>query len=200
MLHLYPVRAVLTAIVALSAFALLATMYSGLVGRLGFIHDVRLVASLSSSVAATLYVVSHLAWRWLPIVRRAIFPYLGGRWVGELRFEGLDGQEMRIISLNIEHTPYRLSMVLDSAESTSQTLTVHAERVPGADGGRLYYVFVNRRKEGLPGAGDTYRGLAVMRIEQGSGTLHGDYFTERRRTGTLFLSMVQRHPWWMPWK
>ena len=200
MLHFYPIRLVLTTAFALAALVLLAAAYDGLVGRLGFLHDARAVAGLSSTAALTLYVASHVIWRWIPLVRRLLFPYLGGHWAGELRFEGPKGPEARTVTLDIEHTPFRLTLALESEESTSRTLTVHAERLPGPDGSRLYYVFANRRKEGLPGGGDTYRGLAVLRLDAERDVLHGDYFTERKGSGTLFLSLVARHPWWMPWK
>ena len=90
---------------------------------------------------------------------------------------------------------------MDSEESTSFTLVVQADRDPDFDHYKLYYVYLNSRKEGVSGAGNRYRGLAVLRVETGNGLeLKGDYFTETHRKGTLHLSRTRSHPWWKLWR
>jgi hypothetical protein len=65
----------------------------------------------------------------------------------------------------------------------------------------IYYVYLNERKEGVPGAGNRYRGLAVLRVEMsGHPALHGDYFTEQLGGGKLQLSRRRCYPWWTLWK
>jgi hypothetical protein len=80
-------------------------------------------------------------------------------------------------------------------------LLVHAERNRDFERYRLYYVYLNERKEGFANGGERYRGLAVMRIEPGTRLkLQGDYFTETHRQGTLRLTLNARHPWWVLWR
>lgn len=80
-------------------------------------------------------------------------------------------------------------------------MIVQAERDAGINRDRLYYIYLNERKEGVAGAGHSYRGLAVLRVEMANGLrLHGDYFTERLGKGRLRLEREQGHPWWALWK
>jgi hypothetical protein len=201
MLHLLPIRRVLTVVIGLGALMVLAAAYAGWVGTGDAMHDARRVIGWSSSAAIVLTVLSFAAWRWIPILQQLTFPYLGGRWSGELHFDGPHGVGTRAVTLTINHTPFQITLILDSAESTSRTLVVHAERDPGVNRDRLYYVFLNERKEGVAGAGERYRGLAVMRVEFADHpTLYGDYFTERHQSGKLQLSINYHHRWWMIWR
>ncbi|WP_449288606.1 Cap15 family cyclic dinucleotide receptor domain-containing protein [Marinibaculum pumilum] len=146
-------------------------------------------------------IVPYAVWRWVSGVQRWIFPYLGGQWSGSLEFQGPRGTGKREVTLTVRHSLLHIVLILDSAESTSRTLVVHADRDAGINRDRLYYVYLNERKEGTPGAGDSYRGLAVLRVEwSGCLALVGDYFTERQGGGTLLLQRSQSHPWWALWK
>jgi hypothetical protein len=143
----------------------------------------------------------YFLWRFVPAVQALIFPYLGGHWSGHLRFTGRRGSGKRNVTLTVDHTPLSLKMVLNSDESFSKTLAVHAERDQEAMRKRLYYVYLNERKEGVSGAGETYRGLAIMRVESDKGLkLHGNYFTEKGQSGILTLSRNVAHPFWSFWK
>lgn len=201
MLHLLPIRHLLAVTVALVALAVLAAVYAGVVGTGNALDDVKWVIRSSSTAAVLLSLLPYAAWRWMPALQRITFPYLGGDWTGELEFQGPNGVGTRQVVLIIKHSLLRIVLILDSAESTSRTLVVHAERDAGISRDRLYYVYLNERKEGTPGAGDRYRGLAVLRIEMSRRpTLHGDYFTERQGIGTLQLQRRRSHPWWALWK
>lgn len=201
MLHLLPIRKLLTVIVALVGLAVLAAVYAGVVGSGDAIADVKWIIRYASLAALALTIVPYAAWRWLPSLQRLTFPYLGGDWTGELVFQGPKGTGTREITLAVSHSLLRIVLVLDSAESTSRTLVVHAERDVGINRDRLYYVYLNERKEGVPGSGERYRGLAVLRVEMSTPpTLHGDYFTERKGTGKLRLERLRSHPWWALWK
>lgn len=201
MLHLLPLRYLLTVIVVLIASAVLAAVYAGAVGTGDALADVKSIIRLAPSIALVLMFLPYLAWRWVPSLQRAIFPYLGGEWAGELQFQSQKGPQTREVTLTINHTLFRVVLILDSAESTSRTLVVHVDRDAGINRDRLYYVYLNERKEGVPGAGDRYRGLAVLRVEISNClALHGDYFTERRGSGKLKLSRRRCHPWWALWK
>jgi len=201
MLHLLPIRLVLRVFAALVAVTVVSASYAGWVGKGDVVHDMAIVIRWSSGLATATIVFLFICWRWLPPVQLFIFPYLGGRWSGVVRFTAEGGPDHRQVRLEIKHTLFRMRLLLDSDESTSSTLVVHAERNPDFQRYRVYYIYLNERKEGVPGAGDRYRGLAVLRVEWGSQPqLQGDYFTETERRGTLHLRRDEGHPWWTLWR
>jgi hypothetical protein len=201
MLHLLPMRRLLAVIVGLVALTVLAAVYGGVVGRGNALDDVRWIIQTASISAVLLTLLPYAVWRWVPRLQRVTFPYLGGDWSGKLEFHGPGGAGTREVTLTIRHSLLKVVLILDSAESTSRTLVVHAERDRGLNRDRLYYVYLNERKEGLPGAGDRYRGLAVLRVEiSHHAILHGDYFTERQSAGKLQLQRRRPNPWWVLWK
>jgi len=201
MLHLLPVRLILKAIAALVAIAVLTASYAGWVGNGGIAHDMAAVTRWSSSLATAAIILLYVSWRWVPTVQLSIFPYLGGRWSGVLCFTSKHGPEHRDVHLEIKHTLFDIKLFLDSNESTSSTLVVHAERNPDFQRYRIFYVYLNERKEGVEGAGVRYRGLAVMRVEWGpQPELQGDYFTETNSSGTLHLKRDEGSPWWKLWR
>jgi SMODS-associating 2TM, beta-strand rich effector domain len=201
MLHLLPIRLLLTGSVALFGVAVLAAGYAGLIGTGDTLSDVTRIIRWSSTAALMLMFVPYAAWRWVPRFQRLTFPYLGGEWVGELKFSGSNGTGVRKVTLNIRHSLLRVVLILDSVESTSRTLAVHAERDVGINRDRLYYIYLNERKEGVVGAGERYRGLAVLRVEMDDkARLYGDYFTEKNGNGTISLTLRQPNQWWAIWK
>jgi SMODS-associating 2TM, beta-strand rich effector domain len=201
MLHLLPVRLVLQVFAVLVAITVVAASYAGWVGKGDPVHDMAIVIRWSSGLATAAIVLLFISWRWVQPVQRLIFPYLGGRWSGVLRFDAGRGPSHRDVRLEIKHTLFGIRLLLDSDESTSSTLVVHAERNPDFQRYRIYYVYLNERKEGVPGAGDRYRGLAVLRVEWGpQPELQGNYFTEANRSGTLHLKQDERYPWWKLWR
>jgi hypothetical protein len=201
MLHLLPIRYLLAAFAALVGLAVLTATYAGVIGTGNASADVRWIIHWSSTAALAAIVISFAAWRWIGKLQSLIFPYLGGEWIGELHFNGQTGAGTRPISLTIYHSIFRVSLILESLESTSRTLVVQADRDSNINRDRLYYVYLNERKEGVSGAGDRYRGLAILRVDSSKKlTLRGDYFTERQSIGTLSLVRQRSHPWWALWK
>lgn len=201
MLNLLRVRYLLTAIVSLIALTTLGAAYAGIIGTGDALAEVITIFRLAPTVALILIVLPYTAWRWMPSLQRAIFPYLGGEWAGELEFESKCGTETRPVTLIINHSLLRILLILDSAESTSRTLIVQVDRDSLINRDRLYYVYLNERKEGVAGAGQHYRGLAVLRVEMSSSpTLYGDYFTEQQSRGKIKVERKIRHPWWAIWK
>jgi SMODS-associating 2TM, beta-strand rich effector domain len=78
--------------------------------------------------------------------------------------------------MEIKHTLFDLRLLLDSKQSSSRTLVVQAERDPDFARYRLYYVYLNERRDGFENAGVRYRGLAVMSVKPASQPeLHGNY-------------------------
>jgi hypothetical protein len=201
MLHLLPIRLVLRTFAALAGLSVLAASYAGLVGTGDIVRDLTILSRWSATLAIAVIALLYVLWRWVPVVQIAIFPYLGGRWSGVVRFDTEHGPDERAVELEIKHTLFAMRLLLDSRESTSSTLVVHAERDPDFQRFRIYYAYLNERKEGVPGAGERYRGLAILRVDWGSHPqLQGNYFTEVHRRGTLHLTLDAAHPWWKLWR
>ena len=201
MLNLIPVKAILSTSFILSGLAVLAAGYAGIVGDGNAFADAYTVMKYSLSAAAILPVLLYFGWRSSASVQSWIFPYLGGTWSGKLKYSGPRGHGNRTVRLDISHTLLTMKLVLDSKESTSSTLVVHAERDTETKRRRLYYAYLSERKEGVSQAGYAYRGLAIMRIEGRERLrLYGDYFTELGQFGTLSLSRKSTNPFWAFWK
>jgi hypothetical protein len=201
MLHLLPIRWLLRFAFGIVGLAVLSAVYAGWIGTGEPTRDALLLLRWSSILALGAIVLVFAAWRWVPPIQRFIFPYLGGRWSGSIRFEEKGGFQERDITLEIKHTLFGMRLLLDSEQSTSWTLAVHAERDEHFERYRLFYVYLNERKFGFPGGGQHYRGLAVIRIELGDQPrLEGNYFTDTDREGTLHLKLEALHPWWKLWR
>jgi len=201
MLHLLPIRWLLRASFTIFSLAVLSAVYAGRIGGGEFAHDASILFGWSSIGAIGFIVFSYGGWRWIPAAQRLIFPYLGGQWSGFIRYEDSDGAHRLDVTMEIKHTLFGLRMLLDSRQSSSRTLAVHAERDPDFERYRLYYVYLNERKDGFTNAGERYRGLAVMSVATGAQLgLDGNYFTDTDRRGTLHLTAVTLHPWWKLWR
>jgi hypothetical protein len=184
-----------------SRLALLTDLYAGQIGGGEVVHDASMLLGWSSVAAVAVIAVSFAAWRWIPASQRLVFPYLGGRWSGFIEYEEKRVSHRINVTMEIKHTLFGVRMLLDSRESSSRTLAIQAERDPDFDRYRLYYIYLNERKDGFVNAGVSYRGLAVMSITPGARPeLHGNYFTDTNRRGTLHLTAQALHPWWKLWR
>lgn len=189
------------ALAALAAISLGGFIYAGWANDSSIIAKISLVVRWAGSLVTLASVLLFAAWRWISPLQRYVFPYLGGTWAGTLEFGEESDEQTREVKLEVKHLLTSITMILESAESTSRTLVVHAEKDQHFDRYRLYYVYLNERKEGTKGAGDRYRGLAVIRVELGRPMkLTGDYFTETKRRGTLWLEQVEANSWWKLWR
>jgi hypothetical protein len=201
MLHLLPIRWLLRVSLAIFALAVLSAVYVGRIGGGEVARDASLLFGWSSIAAVSIIVFLFGAWRWIPAVQRMIFPYLGGHWSGFIRYEEHGSAHRLDVTMEIKHTLFGLQMLLDSRQSTSWTLAVHAERNPDFARYRLYYVYLNERKDGFVNSGQRYRGLAVIRVQtEARLQLHGNYFTDTDRRGTLHLTADAMNPWWRLWR
>lgn len=201
MLHLLPIRILTVAFAAAVGLLILAAFDVGQLDAGQTLRSAQLVVRWASSLSLGALVLLYAGWRWLPTIQAAIFPYLGGRWEGSVHFGENQSSRSKPVTMEAKHTLFGIKFLLDSDESSSLTLAVHAEKDPDFDRYRLFYVYLNRRKEGVIGGGQLYRGLAVVRWVEGSQpALEGDYFTETHRRGTLHLRRVEKTPFWKLWR
>ncbi|WP_170332310.1 hypothetical protein [Ruegeria arenilitoris] len=200
MLHLLPFKILFIVLVAGAMSLVMLMVYWGVFGN-SVVNDFMWIMKLVSYGTTGLPLVLYLAWRWVPQVQSSIFPYLGGVWEGTLSYDGKNGQGERPITLTINQSPFYVSLILDSEESVSKTLSAQADRDANVNRDRIYYVFENERKEGAKNPGVKYRGLAILGVTAGKQlTLAADYFTETKSTGQLHLRNHSPHPWWSLWK
>jgi len=212
MLHLLPLRLILWAFAFVVAISL-GLAFAGLASNGHVFGNLSVLVRWSGSLVTVATIVLFASWRWIRPLQSIIFPSLGGTWKGVVEFENENKDESereaevapekqtREVTLEVKHLLTGITMMLDSAESTSWTLAVHAEKAKDFDRYRLYYVYLNERKEGSEGGGERYRGLAIIGIETATPMrMAGNYFTETDRKGTLKLTQVAANPWWKLWR
>lgn len=201
MLHLLPLTALVRALIIAVAAPVLLAVWAGYVGTENAITSALGVIRYSYVITVAIVIAVAALWRWSASVQNLIFPYLGGEWSGEIEFQTDAGKETRAVTLRITHNIAAISLLLESEESRSRTLVVHADRDKDVRYDRLYYLYRNERREGVLNAGAAYRGTAILGILPGSPLrLEGSYFTEGQRHGLLHLQRDRRHAAWAIWK
>lgn len=202
MLHLWPLKRLFTLAIAISMVIVLVVIWLGVPQGTSQLSFAWLLVRWAGALVTVLIVMLFALWRWVPPFQRSIFPYLGGKWSGQVVFDGEDGEEERNVVLHVAHTPFSIKLILESEESLSRTLAVQASKSADlTDDDKLYYVYLNTRKEGVVKANRVYRGVAILRIKTSDSlTLVGDYFTESHRHGQLRFNVVDLNSWWMLWK
>ncbi|MEY9726273.1 hypothetical protein [Bradyrhizobium yuanmingense] len=194
MIALLPIRAILVLVVILciGVFSVLA-FTSSFNGET--LHDIGMFTRFAIPIPVALLVGLYILWRVTASFRKAALPYLGGKWTGHLRFGPPDQQELREAELTITHTLTRMTLVLETRESLSETLVVVPTRDVTGTQHRIYYVFENRRKPKYtkPGLPQVYRGVAIMRLaEEGQLELSGEYFTDQSGHGVAEFVLEKR--------
>lgn len=201
MLHLLPIRLILWALASVAAISLGGFLYAGWTSESSITANVSLVIRWAGSLVTICAVLLFAAWRWIAPLQLLIFPYLGGKWEGTIEFQDNGQEQTRSVKLEVKHRLTGIIMLLESAEAASRTLLVHAERDLHFERYKLYYVYLNERKEGTKGGGERYQGIAIMRVKLATPMeLKGDYFTEANRSGTLSLRQVEPNQWWKLWR
>ncbi|HEX8167112.1 MAG TPA: hypothetical protein VF601_15180 [Beijerinckiaceae bacterium] len=203
MLHLVPIRLLLTAqaFVAMSAYAL--AFQAGLISNANWMEVASGVLKIATPAALASMVVALAAWRWSPtFMQTMLFPYLGGEWSGEIEFSEQGQLICRPARLDVSHTLTSIRFVLRTTESTSATLMVHARKIPDVrDIVKLVYIYEVERHEGHAGAGDRYRGCAFIDVQLGERlTMSGSYMASSNRSGAIRMTLMARTAWWKLWR
>jgi len=174
----------------------------------------------SVTAFASIGIAAHYVWKMSPRLQAAYFPYIGGKWAGELRFvrsippemkqagnsnrsgePALQVEETRTCDMTINHNLLSIKIILETKESTSETIFVSPRREVGNDQRRIYYVYNNERNPGVLNPGHNYRGAAALEIVSPTyEILRGEYFTDQRRGGKLDATLKSKHSKWAFWK
>lgn len=197
MLHLLPIKLALQGTITLVAVLLIAALSAGLLSQDEIGETIFSIIRWSSFIVILITVAATVLWRWITPIQMSIFPYLGGKWSGEILFDSGGTTRSNSVSIEIKHKVFEIKMLFESEESKSRPLTTHAEKEIDFERFRLFYVFQNERKEGAPNAGRSYKGVAVLRVDHRK--LIGDYFTEAKTSGRIILERDSTNPWWKVW-
>lgn len=197
MLHLLPIKLVLTILIMLVGWVVLTAMTFGLIQAPSHFGDLTMSWRISSVCALITIMGPYILWRRWPWFQKVTFPYLGGTWSGQINYQGPEGPGTRLVTVEVYQTILKFKLIMDSKESTSSTLLVYPERDNTVNRNRLYYVYLNQPKEEFSATRQVYKGLAILRVESAQElSMTGNYFTERQSTGTLQLSRDEATPWW----
>lgn len=83
MLHLLPVRQLLTGLIGVVAAIFVAAPFLG-ADESSIAHISSFVTRVVPMIATCVFVGSLMGWRWIQIIQDQIFPYLGGTSSGNL--------------------------------------------------------------------------------------------------------------------
>lgn len=165
------------------------------------IDSISYFVTASSLIVVIGMITLAVAWRFTPRLQESHFPYLGGEWIGKLKFETEKGPREKSVNLEIRHNLFEIDIILETDESISRTLAAHAEKRKGFARFRLIHVYENERKEGVADAGVSHRGTTIFRISSISDeTIDAEYYTEKHTSGTICMSRRKTNSPWMPWR
>jgi SMODS-associating 2TM, beta-strand rich effector domain len=129
--------------------------------------------------------------RWVHRMGLVKVPLLEGKWQGCVRSSFDQHAVEHQVSVNIRQSWTRISLILESANSTSQTL-VGSLQVDTSEGRVLSYQYRNEPKPGALGTMQIHYGTARLVLRDAT-ILDGDYYSGRGRQeyGSIILRKVQ---------
>jgi hypothetical protein len=203
LLHLLPTRLLLTvfAIAVMTAYAV--ALRTGWVGAGTWVSIGLGIFKVATPAAIISMIAAQILWRWSPeFIQNVEFPYLGGTWDGEIEFKQDGVLKQHPATLEVVHTLTTIRFALSTAESTSQTVLVHARKVPVLkDVVKLVYIYDVERRENVPGAGDRYRGCAFLDVNLARPrAMTGTYMAGAGRTGAIRMELKTMTPFWKLWR
>jgi hypothetical protein len=153
-------------------------------------------------VEAVIALIVYYGWHYFPgMTQRWIYPHIEDTWDGTINYfhEGKHGRKEAV--LHVSQSLVRIRLVLETDESVSETLVVRPERDSDFSRFRLFYIYENRQRDGLPNNGRSYRGTALIELGPGKPScLVGTYFTDQRGTGTIeFRRRRDARKWYWGW-
>jgi hypothetical protein len=193
MLHLLPFQWLLKGLIAVTGLAVLTATSAGAFSSHGLYENSIAVLRWAGTVDTLVAGIIYFGWHMIPCVRRAIFPHIAGEWKGKISFmDATETEQVRYATLYVAQNLLRIRLVLNTEESTSETLVVHPVRDSDFPFFYLFYIYENRRKEGFHGPGRIYRGTSVISIEDDKFlVMKGTYFTDQKGDGTVYFTRCQ---------
>lgn len=196
MIHLLPLRFIGKFIVVATVCGVVAVLFVQTPAEGSLLEYASTIVRWALAIEAFIAIAFAFGWHYVPgVTTRWLFPYVDGSWDGTILFERKDTPDGEAVSvfkgqkeatLHVHQSLFQIRIVLETNESTSETLVVRAERDPDFSRFRLFYIFENKTRDGIPNDARIYKGTAFMEVSPGQPTiLNGTYFTDRGSEGTF---------------
>lgn len=156
----------------------------------------KMISAITFTIAVILVLIASSTWRYVwtrfPVLNKAFFPDLNGRWTGTLQTTW-KSPETGITpgpipsTITIRQGLFDISIKQVTGESTSHSTRVIAEAYPNADRYRLWYSYDNRPKAEFHHRSTQHEGFGWLEISlaETPDQLTGQYFTSRKTSGDM---------------
>lgn len=189
MIHLIPYRDLLKFLLIITGIAILSVISLGLFGDKSFFQKSVTITSYLMTADTILGVILYFLWHRISYFTNKVFPYINGEWSGNICYKIGDNIHNKDATLLVMQNLLEMHMILETDESISQTMIVYPKKDEIFPVFKLFYIFENRRKEGVNNANQSYRGTAIIRLAPGKpNELDGDYFTDQLKSGTIHFT------------
>ena len=138
------------------------------------------------------FVYSKWLWKKSPFIKFLPFPYLGGIWQGELKSTYEDDMTIKL-RVEIKHSlfhPY-LKMYTDESHSISNSFSFNIDEDKGIR--QIIYTYQNNPKATERHHSSIHYGAAVLNFNEKGNFMEGNYWTDRKTTGTIELTKINKH-------
>lgn len=192
MIHLLPIRLVLSYVAAAYAFviAMVALSLSGAANQ-SSLSGATLAFSgllfLQSIFLIWIYFGWRRLWRWIPQLN-GLFPDLNGEWEMDINYSGSHGNGTVKATATIHQNFLNITMEVNAPGSDSFTLATQPSREKSSAIPVLYYIYEVTRRHSGQVIGHSYKGSALLRyFQREGGVLRGNYWTEDASQGEFVL-------------
>lgn len=129
-----------------------------------------------------IWLYDSLLWKIWPFCKLSWFrtPNLNGQWQVEIKSSYKDFDVTKGVAI-IRQTASRLSIALQTKQSTSSSCQGILTRAEKLDTFELIYHYVNKPKAEATGTMSIHHGTAWLQISEDTNCLEGDYYTGRGR-------------------
>ncbi len=130
-------------------------------------------------------------WSKFPVLNSWVYPDLNGQWKISIHWNSGNKKGTKLALAYIKQDLFRLSMVLVSDESESETLMVKPMKDPESARPMLYYIYQNEPAQGVEVQQPSHKGAAILKLGlTDHNSLKGNYFTDRATSGHFELRRV----------
>ena len=165
-------------------------------GELGVLGQLSVVftgsALLNVGLAVFFATVWKPLWQRCPRLSNWAFPHLEGLWDVKIHWERKHKKGTVRAQAVIRLSFLKLSIDLDSEDSTSTTLSVVPKRHPESGEPELHYLYIADPK-GYPEDKQPHKGAAILRLGLvDKDVMQGNYFTDRASKGQYEMKRISR--------
>lgn len=152
--------------------------------------------SLASDISKTITVIGiifliYTKWLWKtkPLIYILPFPYLGGKWEGELQSTYKNSTTINI-HVSIKHGIFNTHLILTTEESRSVSngFSFNIDSQRGVN--QIIYTYHNEPKATERCHSEIHYGTAKLDILENGTILEGSYWTDRQTTGVIKIKKV----------